>query len=520
MPTCLSCGQNVGGYLDHDYVTCVIPAGCLEDGYTESVCKVCNNTKRSNVTPATGHSFGAWIVVSEPREDQAGEMRRECSSCSLAESEWLAPHSHTLKSVEAKPVTCTTDGWDAYQYCTECKFDTKTVIKATGHAYGDYESLGNGNHIRVCANDLSHVLTEACSGGDSTNGSLPICQYCNVKYEFAARPGNSTYGYYALGEYSSGKNMQRLYKALTAVAEEFFSSANDVSAEDKYYVIGEFDLTDYSLSLDEGMAVWKIFYVSSPAYYWLDASVVSRGDDTLLLTIDKGYAKYSDRAASDLAIEKMVNDCSLLIKDGMTELERAMAITEYIVTNMEYAYESDGVTPVGDMWAHNMTGLAVHHRGVCEAYAKSFMYLCLLNDVECAAGSGFGGGEAHAWNYVRLDGEWYGADITWTDNSGDEVVFDKFGLSANSIFADHQPHSSTALGVQFIYKAPELADKDIELTALYKDGERVGIFKSIDEALAMMTDENAEYEINIGYYSSFVSAITHTLNATETPKVK
>ena len=519
-PTCLSCGQNVGDYKPHDYVTSVKAATCLEDGFTESVCKVCNDTKRSNVTTATGHSFGAWIVISEPTADQAGEMRRECSTCGFGEGEWIAPHEHSFETAEAKPVTCTSDGWEAYQYCTECNYDTKIVIKAFGHAYGEYESLGNGKHKRVCANDPSHVLTEPCSGGSSSDGSLPICEYCNTEYELAARPGNSTYGYYALGEYASGEGMQFLYKAMITVCEEFFVSYDDVSPDGNYYVIGEFDLDDYSLSLDEGMAVWKVFYVSNPAYYWLDASVVTRGDDALLLTIDAEYASASRRRTCDDAIEKMVADCALLIEDGMSDIERAMAITAYIVTNMEYAYESDGVTPEGDMWAHNMTGLAVHGWGVCEAYAKSFMYLCLLNNVECIMGSGFGGGEAHAWNYVKLGEEWYGADITWTDNSGDAVVYDKLGLSSTTFYRDHTPHSSTNLGVQFTYKAPELADKDIELTALYKDGERAGVYKSIDDAFAAMTDSEAEYMIDIGYYSSFIGATTHTINAKETPSVK
>lgn len=520
LPTCLSCGENVGDYKSHDYVTSVKAATCLEDGYTESVCKVCNDTKRSNVTTATGHSFGAWIVVTEPTADQAGEMRRECSACGFGEGEWIAPHEHSFETAEAKPVTCTSDGWDAYQYCTECNYDTKVIIKALGHAYGEYESLGNGNHKRVCANDPSHVLTEPCSGGSSSGGSIPVCEYCNTKYELAARPGNSTYGYYALGEYSSGEGMQLLYKAMTSVCEEFFLSADDVTPDGEYYVIGEFDLNDYSLVLNEGTAVWKVFYVSNPAYYWLDASVVTVGEDTILLTIDKEYASASRRRTCDTAIEKMAGDCALLIEDGMSDIERAMAITAYIVENIEYAYESDGVTPKDDMWAHNMTGLAVHGWGVCEAYAKSFMYLCLLNDVECIMGSGFGGGEAHAWNYVKLGGEWYGADITWTDNSGDTVVYDKLGLSGATFYRDHTPHSSTNLGVQFTYKVPELATKDIELTALYKNGEKVGIYKSIDDAFAAMTDTEAEYVIDIGYYSTFVGATTHTITATETPEVK
>ena len=520
MPTCLSCGVTVGTkYGEHSYEQRSVDATCTEDGYTFGVCTLCNHKVDGDVLPATGHSFGEWIFTSQPTEDKAGEMKRVCSACGFEEVEEVAPHTHSFVSVSAKAPTCTESGYDAYEYCTECNYTGKVVKNALGHAWGNYTSAGNGTHTATCANDPAHQLVESCSGGNYSGNSLPICQFCNTEYDFAARPGNSTYGYHALGIYASGKNMQKLYKAFASVSEDFYNSKEDLKPDDKYYVIGEFDVNDYSLTLDEAKGVWKAFYVSSPAYYWLDAMIVTRGD-SILLTVAPNYASASYRRECDAAIEKMTNDCALLTKDLETELDKAIAIVSFIVKGMEYAYEKDGVTPVDDMWAHNITGLAMHESGVCEAYAKSFAYFCALNGIECAMGSGFGGGEAHAWNYVKIDGEWYGADITWTDNSGDEVVFDKFGLSGASIFADHTSHQSTTPNGEFIYKAPTLANKDMKLTALYKNGEKVGMYKSVDDAFAAMTDTEAEYEINIAYYSSYVGALTHTLNSASTPNVK
>lgn len=519
-PTCLSCGESVGNkYKDHDYRQEVIAPTCTEDGYTKSVCKVCGKEEKGNTVSVIGHSFGEWEFTVQPTPEQAGEMKRVCSVCNKTEVEAVAPHTHSFESAPAKAASCTEDGWAAYEYCTECDYSGKVIIKALGHAWGEYVSNGNGSHTRTCENDPSHQIGEPCSGGDFSGGDLPVCEYCNTEYEFAARPGNSTYGYYALGSYFSGKNMQKLYKDFTVAAEDFFTSNENLTSDDNYYVIGEFDVNDYSLSLDEGKAVWKVFYISNPAYYWLDAAIVTRGD-TILLTVADNYASASERRKCDAAIEKMTADCALLIEGDMSELEKVVQIVSFIVKGMEYAYESDGVTPVEDMWAHNITGLAVHSFGVCESYAKSFAYFCALNNIECAMGSGFGGGEAHAWNYVKIDGHWYGADVTWTDNSGNDVVFDKVGLSESAIFEEHMPHQSVTPSVDFIYAAPELADENIELTALYKNGEKVGYYKSIDDAFAAMTDADAEYEIDLAYYSSFVGALTHTVNVTKTPAVK
>ena len=274
----------------------------------------------------------------------------------------------------------------------------------------------------------------------------------------------------------------------------------------------------YSLHSDAGSAVWKTFYVSNPVYYWLDAKIVTSGSKLFLIVADD-YVKASDRRAADEAIANMTAACDALIDDGMTELERAMTIAAFIVENMEYAYESDGETPVDDMWAHCMAGFAVQGLGVCEAYAKSFMYLCLLHNVECVMGSGYAG-EPHAWNYVKLDGEWYGADITWTDNSGSAAYFDYFGLSSADIFKDHTPHSSTNLSGNFIYAAPELSDESILLTSLYKNDEYVGMYKSLDDAFAAMTDENGEYTVNLSFYSFYKDAPVHIITSASTPNVK
>ena len=516
---CTLCNKPVEGYYgSHVYKENYIDATCTESAYVEYVCKVCSHTYRETAQGSYGHSFGEWIFTKQPTPTESGEMYRVCTRCDKKETETVPPHEHSLANGEGKSVSCTEDGWDAFEYCTKCSYSTQVIIPTPGHDWGEYTSIGGGMHSRTCKNDPSHTVTESCSGGSVTGDSLPVCEYCNTEYELAVRAGNSTYGYYALGEYTSGEDMQRLYKELIKACEDFYVSDSDLEIDGKYYVIGRFDLGEYSLSEEAGMAVWKVFYVSNPVYYWLDASIVMEGD-SLLLTVADDYAKTSDRRANDQAIAEMTAECSALIDGSMTDLEKAMAISAFIVKGMEYAYESDGVTPEDDMWAHCMAGFAMHGYGVCEAYAKSFMYLSLLNGVDCIMGSGYAG-EPHAWNYVKLDGEWYGVDLTWTDNSGDEVYYDKFGLSDSSIHIDHFPHSSTVLGDEFMYAHPTLATKDLELTALYKNGEYVGMYKSIDSAFAAMTDKDAEYEIDIAYYSFYVGAITHSVTATATPDVK
>ena len=512
-----------GGAVDrdnciHDYETTVTEPECAMDGWSKKVCNICGNIEITVSAPALGHSFGEWIITVYPTEFQYGEKRRECTRCGIIQSDTILAHAHEMVAVEGRAPGCDTVGWQSYEQCSLCDYNTKVLIDAVGHKWDSYTSAGDFTHARTCANDPDHTDVAYCSGGDYLDSATPICDFCGTAYEFEVHRGNSAYGYYVLSEYTKGEQLQLLYRDLNDLAESFFVSDEDLVAESGYHVIGEFDIDKYGLTLEEAKAVWKLFYISSPAYYWLDATIVATDSIVYLIVADE-YARADERRFCDAKIDEMSRECSALIIDGMTALEKAMTITSYIVKGMEYAYESDGVTPVRDMWAHNITGLAVHGQGVCETYAKSFMYLCLQNGVNCLMGSGYSDTEAHSWNYVKLNDRWYGADITWTDNSGDQVVYDKLGLSSDAFFVNHTPHSSTNLGVLFTYKAPELSDTDLELTALYKNGVYVGTYGSISEAFGAMTDPNASYELDIGFYSAYEGAIKHTFDIARTPTV-
>ena len=515
---CEVCGVTVGDFGEHDYTTTVTPPDCTNNGRLVSVCVYCGDTHGVKAGNATGHTFGEWIITVDPTPDTAGKREHSCINCGLTLSETISPHSHRMRPVAACEADCEHEGWEEYICCTVCDYNDKVVIPPYGHDWGDYISLGNGTHLRTCGVDAEHTLLEACSGTVSEEGKC-LCDFCGAQTDFFYRLGNSTYGYYAFDDYYNSDNLKKLYRDLTAVAEEFYSSEEDLTEKDGYYVIGEFNYSEYGLSIDEVSGVWKVFYISNPTYYWLDATVVSSGS-TVYLTISKEYATAEYRRICDAAIERMCEESSEMLDWGMSELDRSVYIAEYVMKNLTYAYDSDGVTPVDDMWAHNMTGLAMFGYGVCESYAKSYMYLCLRNGVECLVGSGYVDEGAHAWNYFRIGDVWYGADLTWSDHSDDAIYYDFFGISSDKFFSDHTPHQSASLHIKFSYKAPALSDTDLVLTALYKNGEYVGMCKDISDAFSIMTDPEGNYEIFIGYYSSYEGAAVHHVYESKTPAVR
>lgn len=110
--------------------------------------------------------------------------------------------------------------------------------------------------------------------------------------------------------------------------------------------------------------------------------------------------------------------------EGKSEYERVKQIYQFVIDRMEYV---DG----GLAKHHSPLGFVLDGEGVCQAYAVSMHMLFeragiesryiigeiheeLLNDDE------FG---AHAWNMVKLDGNWYHLDATWDDDEPDWSYF-------------------------------------------------------------------------------------------------
>ena len=104
---------------------------------------------------------------------------------------------------------------------------------------------------------------------------------------------------------------------------------------------------------------------------------------------------------------------------GLSAYERELAIHDYIIENADYDSDTLSLLPVFEENPNNTNpyGALVDGRAVCSGYSSTFQLFMDLIDVECITvhGQGNASREEHAWNMVRLDGEWYCVDVTWDD---------------------------------------------------------------------------------------------------------
>ena len=127
---------------------------------------------------------------------------------------------------------------------------------------------------------------------------------------------------------------------------------------------------------------------------------------------------------SNLKIDNTIVDYTDNTLTGIKEYEnrylyKQLSSSEKLIYSKLYdniEYEQTFIEPN----IYNIYGALVSKTCVCEGYAKALQYL--LNEVELenvivtgTATNNDGKTESHAWNYVKIDDEWYAIDTTWDD---------------------------------------------------------------------------------------------------------
>lgn len=136
------------------------------------------------------------------------------------------------------------------------------------------------------------------------------------------------------------------------------------------------------------------------------------------------------RAADSVALhcvkqkgEKYVDIAHRLVADLPTEQEKFRALFRWVAENLEYAEGNYTMNP-GELLKQG--------KAVCQGYASLLYDMCKEVGIECEKITGkarnapedltrrFRKLEPHAWNAVKLGGEWYLVDATWASGEFDK----------------------------------------------------------------------------------------------------
>lgn len=108
-----------------------------------------------------------------------------------------------------------------------------------------------------------------------------------------------------------------------------------------------------------------------------------------------------------------------IITEEMSDYEKELAVHDWMIAWAEYDQAAlsslPGAQPTPD--SDNPYGFFTGRAAICTGYTSTFQLLMDLLGIECLTveGTAYNGTEDHAWNMVRLDGDWYCVDVTWDD---------------------------------------------------------------------------------------------------------
>lgn len=158
-------------------------------------------------------------------------------------------------------------------------------------------------------------------------------------------------------------------------------------------------------------------------------------------TVDIGQAGFKyidgmlmiDTANPDIGLEGLVKQFYQQL-DGLENLDdegKVRKIHDVIVRTFDYDYTLENHSDDLKVAFEN------NNKIVCSGYAGIFNNICKYYSLESEVIEGYGNGELHAWNRVKVDGKWKYVDCCWDDTGNTDMWLLK---SKREFDYTHKPH--------------------------------------------------------------------------------
>ena len=283
-------------------------------------------------------------------------------------------------------------------------------------------------------------------------------------------PTNKTLG----GKYNVSPSDRYGYNQLSSSEKKLYDLIVD-GAKNGYRNLD----IDEDLSQEEWIKVFGCAYVNEPQLFWL-SSKNRRG--VLFYWLDRESIARCQKEIEAKAKEVVA------LADGKSDYDKVRTFHDWIVTHAEFKKASADDSE--DSWMrYTVYGGLIAGEVQCEGYAKTMQYLCDLAGVESLVVIGTNSeGSSHAWNVIKLGGNWYNVDCTWDDPILSTPVANNlrhryFAVPDEWIHnKSHYNVNKKTTGTQVVYfKPPACTNTDMNYFA--KQGLLYSDFSSAEKAL-------------------------------------
>jgi hypothetical protein len=393
----------------HEYSITIIAPTCDNGGYTLNEC-ICGHNYKSDFLNALGHTYETTNVDATCVD--RGYTIYTCYCGYSCEDDYVDAlgHDYVTNVVLA---TCTESGYSE-NVCSLCgDRNTITVADPIGHDWSNWKVSKSpttrdcGEEIRTC----SYCFTQEKRTLDKLVGEVVDLKQGNRGiYDVLSYPSKSDFGEYydqavalyniiATGDASGYDKWPSGIYGPDGYAHIFLpiDGFNDLTSE------GQDEMAAQMAYLFSGMFNQKVLN----GIIWLGFGMHD--------SVDGGVSIHFDTSAVHSRIWNQINDNSYDnaleeagVYEGMTQIDAVVAINDWICNNVDYGKGLDALS-VLNSGAAQCGGYASLFQQMCTRAGIQCQYIigCVDDDPICAT--------CHAWNRVKIDGQWYWIDVCWND---------------------------------------------------------------------------------------------------------
>lgn len=202
--------------------------------------------------------------------------------------------------------------------------------------------------------------------------------------------------------------------------------------------------------------------IDHPQLFWFYGNYVYYTDNSTgkITKVELKYCMSKEEAENRKdQIEKALIPFEEGISDNLSDYELARLIYKNIIELVDYdsvtldkKKNSSDVNAPDDL--RSIYGVFVNRKAVCAGYAKATQYLMNKYGIECTLVTGSTNSDArHAWNLIKLEGDYYYIDTTWDDHSNTDpdkhsftnVTYNYFCVTTEDLLKDHTPDAELKL---------------------------------------------------------------------------
>ena len=244
--------------------------------------------------------------------------------------------------------------------------------------------------------------------------------------------------------------IERNPDSIRRYAYECLNESEKMVYDDLLNAINEYqtELTSLSSSVTDEQIKRIIDYVQvdHPEIFWFQhgATFFFDASTHVVNKIEIKYCMTKEEASNrKTAIEEALAPFLNSVNDRMSDFDVALKVYENIIDLVDYdtlgleKQKKTEITPDKPDDLRSIYGVFVNKKAVCAGYAKATQYLMNLMGIECI----YVTNDEHAWNIIKLEGDYYHLDTTWGDgsntekskNHSDSINYDCFCITTKEV---------------------------------------------------------------------------------------